>query len=131
MILIDTSVLIDYLKGKPETVRDAILNKDFQELSKYSEMDAINMHAIMMTSTPPAYYFAPGTIDLIKKITKWRTEDGLDVFFTIDAGPNIHAICTSNDSKEVEKRINKLSYVDFIINNKPCTGTRIIKKELF
>lgn len=121
---------IDYLKEKPEKARQAILDKDFDTLGNLSEVDTINMHAIMMTSTPPAFYFTPGSIDIIHKVYEWR-EKGIHVFFTFDAGPNPHLITTQSDLEKLKSEIEKLDYVDFTISNKPAEGTRFLDEHNF
>ena len=42
----------------------------------------------MMAAWPPLIYFQPETIEQIHKVQRVRSE-GLDVYLTIDAGPNI------------------------------------------
>lgn len=121
---------VEYLKEKPDQARKAILDKDFATLAELSEVDSINMHAIMMTSTPPAFYFAPGSIVLIHKIRQMRA-DGVAVFFTFDAGANAHIICTKEHLSHVKREIEALQQVKFVIENSPCVGVRIVDKHLF
>jgi diphosphomevalonate decarboxylase len=84
--------------------RKAIAHQNFNLLAEVAELDSNLLHAVAMTSRPAVIYWDPITLDLIKKIPQWRA-DGLPIFFTIDAGPNLHAICTQ-DVKEIV--INKL-----------------------
>ena len=82
--------------------KNAILEKDFDKLAYISELDSNLLHAVMMTSTPILFYWEPDSLRLMKEIIKLR-KNGIPVFYTLDAGPNVHVI-TSVD------------YIDFISN---------------
>ncbi|KXK26224.1 MAG: hypothetical protein TR69_WS6001001219 [candidate division WS6 bacterium OLB20] len=116
---------LDYLNGKPELARQAILDKDFASLALLSEIDTINMHAVMMTSRPPAFYLSPASIDIMKNVISWREDQGLNVFYTFDAGPNPHVITTAAEAESVRKLLEKHSEVQFVLENHPADGVRI------
>lgn len=82
---------LEALPARLEQVRRAIQARDFAALAEATEADAIAMHAVMMTSRPPIYYWQPDTMRLIQATLRWRAA-GLPVCFTIDAGPNVHLI---------------------------------------
>ena len=113
------------------STRDAIRDRDFEKLGVAIEADTVSMHAIMMTSTPPLYYWEPGTIEIIKQIRDWRKTDKLQAYFSIDAGANVHVICEQKDSAEVEKRLNDISCVAQTITNEPSVGVREVSEHLF
>ncbi len=71
-----------------ETIRTAIADHDFSTLGKTAEHNALSMHATMMAAWPPLIYLHPETIEQIHNVQRVRTE-GLEVYLTIDAGPNI------------------------------------------
>ncbi len=71
-----------------KTIRAAIANRDFPSLGKAAEHNALSMHATMMSAWPPLIYLQPETIEQIHKVQRVRGE-GLEVYLTIDAGPNI------------------------------------------
>jgi diphosphomevalonate decarboxylase len=81
--------------------RSALMARDFQRLAAVVELDSHMMHAVMMTSFPPLLYWSAGSIQLMKKIAGWRA-DGLDVCYTLDAGPTVHCITTAEHSSQVE-----------------------------
>lgn len=90
-----------------EACREAILTKDFAKLASVSEEDSTMMHCVMMTQRPPLFYWEPASLSLMKEIPEWRA-DGLNAFFTLDAGPNVHVLCTAGDAAEVERRIREV-----------------------
>ncbi len=71
--------------------KKAILEKDFHALAEIVEVDSNLMHAVMMTSNPSLMYWEPATINIMKAIPEWR-QQGIEVCYTLDAGPNIHVI---------------------------------------
>ena len=82
------------------------------------------MHAIMMSGQPAALYMQPGTMRLLHAIRAWR-EDGLGVFFTLDAGPNVHVLCEGKDAAEVRQRIEALVPGLAILENCAGPGVRV------
>ncbi len=109
------------IRTAPERIaicRQAILEKDFKALAEVSEQDMIMMHSVMMTQDPPLLYWEPATIQTIKAVKGWRKE-GLDCFATVDAGPNVHVICTANSAPIVKERLEKISGIREILSSGP------------
>jgi len=104
----------------------ALLEKDLATLGPLIEEDAISMHAVMMTSRPPIYYWLPSSIQLIHKVQNWRAE-GLEVYFTLDAGANVHLICQAADQAEVERRLRDIEEVLEVIVSGPGPAARVIE----
>lgn len=105
--------------------RRAILDRDFSTLSQVVEEDSNMMHSVMITSKPPLLYWEPATISIMQNVVLWRDE-GLEVCYTIDAGPNVHCICTSDSAIEIETRLRKLSGVNRILTSKPGGPAKLI-----
>ena len=93
-----------------ERCRDAIQTKDFDLLADTIELDCNMMHAVMMTSTPPIFYWNPYTIEIITAVHAWR-KSGIPVAYTIDAGPNVHIICDSSVEPLISEKISHLKWV--------------------
>lgn len=87
-------------------VREGIRKRDLTRAGKPIEADALAMHAVMMTSDPSLLYWSPGTISAMEAVRGWR-EGGLEAWFTIDAGPNVHVICEAGDADEVADRARR------------------------
>jgi diphosphomevalonate decarboxylase len=73
-------------------ITDAIQNNDYQLLAIISENEALSLHALLLSSTPGIMLLKPNTLLIIEEIRHFRETTGLDLFFTIDAGPNVHLI---------------------------------------
>jgi diphosphomevalonate decarboxylase len=90
-----------------ELCRRAIHERNFQALAQIAELDSNLMHAVMLTSTPPLFYWAPASLTIMETVQEWR-RSGLPAFFTVDAGPNVHVICPSEHSEQVTRRLQAL-----------------------
>jgi diphosphomevalonate decarboxylase len=94
--------------------RQAILNRDFEALASIVELDSDMMHAVMMTSTPGLFYWKPASITIMDMVRGWR-KSGIPVFYTVDAGPNIHVICPRKYLGETEKKLRELPGVQDVL----------------
>jgi len=113
------------MKNKIREIKNALKNKDFTKFGEILEAEAINMHTVMMTSTPPLYYWRPETLSIMAKVTELR-EKGLECYFTIDAGPNVHVICEEKNALKLKRELSGFSGVRKILVNKPANGARLI-----
>jgi diphosphomevalonate decarboxylase len=95
--------------------RRAIMVRDFETLAEIVELDSNLMHAVMMTSNPPLFYWKPETITIMQLVRNWR-ESGLPAFYTIDAGPNVHVICPRSHQAEVTRKLSGVHGVQEVIN---------------
>lgn len=108
------------------TVREAIRSRDLTMLGPLIEADALAMHFVMMSSTPPLFYWAPATLAVIKAVQAWRGQ-GVQVYFTIDAGPNVHLLCEADDVQAVIRKVRALPDVRDVIVAGPGSGATIIQ----
>lgn len=111
-------------------VRQALAARDLRRLGPILEQDALAMHAVMMTSTPSLLYWQPGTVEILHAVHRWRG-DGLPVYFTIDAGPNVHLICEEKDAESVRRLAAGLPTVQQVIVSRPGPGPQMIESHLF
>lgn len=85
-----------------------ILNSgDVNAFGKLAEDEAMTLHALMMCSDPSYVLMEPGTLDMIREIRAFRNETGTPIYFTLDAGPNIHLLYPDSVSEEADNFINK------------------------
>jgi len=108
-----------------ERCRNALLGRDFEVFAEIIEEDSTMMHAVMMTSHPALFYWEPATLEIMKAVPAWR-KAGLEVACTIDAGPNVHLICTDASLDNVKHRLSAVSGVKEIILARPGGAARIV-----
>lgn len=118
------------MKALTHAMIDAFRSKDFARFGQLVEDECRSMHAVMQTQTPPLMYWNDVTVALMKSISKWR-EEGLPVYYTIDAGPNVHVLCESRYEQQVVDKIKAISGVTRVIVNAPAIGTRTVESHLF
>jgi len=85
----------------------AIREKDFAKLAEVSEHSCFKMHAVMQSSKPSLLYWNAASVSCMHAITHLR-QSGQEVFFTIDAGPQIKAICTEQSAAQVEATLKAI-----------------------
>lgn len=83
-------------------VKKALEEKNFSLLGETTEKNAICMHAIMQTTTPPILYSNKNTIDMMHKIWDLR-KDGMPIYFTQDAGPNLKLLFLEKDLSAIKE----------------------------
>lgn len=113
------------LKSRVPAFKEAFNAKDFSAIGKLIEEDTLSMHIVMMTQTPPNYYLSGKTLELMKKTITLRAQ-GIEVYYSIDAGENIHIICEKKNERTVYEYFVKQPEVQEIIANYPCEGTRLV-----
>jgi diphosphomevalonate decarboxylase len=109
----DTSVLnkarVATAKDRLHSIKEAIKDRDFLRFANDVEEDSNLMHAVMMTSRPPLFYWQPTSIELMTSIREWREIEGIQVCYTLDAGPNVHCICVRDDVEKVKSKLEAMS----------------------
>ena len=112
----------EHVDGWLAEVRRAITERDIARLGPVIELDALAMHSVMMTSNPSLLYWQPGTLTILHAVQRWREDDGLQAYFTIDAGPNVHLICEADTAAEVETRLAQLPGIERVIVSQAGPG---------
>lgn len=83
-------------------IKQAMQMKSFSLFGGIAESNALTMHATMLSAWPPVCYFDPETIASMKKVWALR-EQGMSIFFTQDAGPNLKLLFLNQDAEVIQK----------------------------
>ncbi len=105
---------IKQAKKNTADLLEAIKTGNKKKFIRIVENEALTLHALMMTSDEGFMLMHPETVRIINRIQELRKETGLDICFTLDAGPNIHLIYFEDQIEQV----NKLIVEDILKNNK-------------
>ena len=70
----------------------AMKEADMDTVIRIVEDEALTLHALMMASNPSYLLMEPNTIAGIQAIRQFREETKEPIFFSLDAGPNLHVL---------------------------------------
>lgn len=118
------------IKNKIIKLKNYLKERNFPKFGELVEAEALELHTIMLTSTPSLIYWFPATLNIMRLVRQWRKE-GLPVYFTINTGQDIHLVCEKKNVDAVCGRLSKIESVRKIIINTPSEGARIIDNHLF
>lgn len=83
-----------------EAARRAVLERDFERLADISEASTLKMHAAALAARPGLFYWNGATVECMHRVRELRA-GGAGVFFTVDAGPQVKAVCLPGEAARV------------------------------
>jgi diphosphomevalonate decarboxylase len=104
--------------------RAAIAERDFGALTSVAEASCLAMHAVAMAARPGLVYVNGATVECLHRVRELR-RGGTPVFFTIDAGPQLKAICGPGSSDEVAAVLADVTGVVEILRCGLGAGARV------
>ncbi len=111
-----------------DEAREAIRHHDFSRLAAVSEASCLKMHALAMSARPGLLYWRGATVEALHEIVALR-RGGHEVFFTVDAGPQVKAVCTSEALAAVRERLLSIAGVRRLIVCRLGEGARLLAPE--
>jgi diphosphomevalonate decarboxylase len=87
------------------TLLAALREGDLQTFGKITEDEALTLHALMMCSDPSYMLMEEGSLAIIKKVKTFRADTNIPVYFTLDAGPNVHLLYPHENELDVRSFI--------------------------
>jgi diphosphomevalonate decarboxylase len=109
------------------TARAAVDDRNFTALAEVSEHNCLKMHSVMWTSRPPVVYWNKATLACMETVRQLQKE-GVPVFFTIDAGPQVKAVCLPDAAERVLGSLQATSGVLDTMQSSLGTGARLVTK---
>ena len=104
--------------------RAAIAARDFDALATVAEHNCLKMHSIMWASRPPVVYWNAATLRCLETVRGLQA-DGVPVFFTIDAGPQVKAVCLPEAADRVAAALQATDGVRNIMSTGLGRGARV------
>ncbi len=89
-----------------ENVLQFMQRGDVMSFIELVESEALQLHAMMMSSIPYFTLIRPGTLAIIEEIWTFRNDTGLPLGFTLDAGANVHILFPESIETEAMNFIN-------------------------
>ncbi len=93
----------------------ALQNGDFEHFGRIAENEALTLHAMMMCANPSYLLLHPNTLKLIELVRAYRTETKLPLYFSLDAGPNLHLLYPDEIKSSVQPFIQS-ELLPFCVN---------------
>lgn len=91
-------------------MRAAIAGRDLERLGRTAEHSCLKMHALMLSSRPPLRYWNPATLAAWQAVEDLRAQ-GVAAWCTVDAGPQLKAVCAPADAGEVAAALRQAAGV--------------------
>lgn len=116
-----------WVAGQPAdlaTARAAIAQRDFAALADVAEHNCLKMHAAAIAARPPLVYWNGATVDCMHAVRRLRAS-GVPVFFTIDAGPQLKAVCAPGARAQVEAELKALPGVLEVLTSRLGSGAEL------
>ncbi len=107
-------------------MRLAIINRNFEKLGELAEYNCLKMHATMLSSRPGLIYWNSTTVTVMHAIRQLR-QKGTAVYFTIDAGPQVKAICQPEDVSIVQETLEQIDVGMQVIETGLGSGVELIE----
>jgi diphosphomevalonate decarboxylase len=120
---------LELVPGRLDAVRRAIRDRDLPALGPVLEREAIELHAIAMTSEPPIFYWRPATLEVLAAVRELR-RGGVEAYSTMDAGANVHVISDAADADAVAERLSSLGSVRQVLRDGVGSGPRELSRHL-
>ena len=121
---------LEFVNKVLRDVKKAICNRNFRRFGELVEDEALNMHAIMLTSKPSLIYWLPETVRVMRAVQEWRSE-GLESYFTVNTGQNVFVFCMPKDEDESVGKLKRLEGVIEVERDGVGCGARLVNKHLF
>jgi len=98
-------------------LKQILKSGDMDGFIKLVEHEALTLHAMMMMSNPAFILMKTGTLAVINKIWDFRKSTQLPLFFTLDAGANVHLLFPANHVEDQIKEFIVKELMQYTQNN--------------
>jgi len=116
---------VDEQPADMAAARSALANRDLAALGDVAEHNCLKMHSVMWASRPAMVYWNAATVNCLQTVRGLR-HDGCDVFFTIDAGPQVKAVCTPEHEAAVAAALAATPGVREVLRSSLGDGARLV-----
>lgn len=79
----------------------ALRTGDWDKFGFIAENEALTLHSLMMSSMSSYILMRPNSITAVEKVRNFREASKIPVYFSLDAGPNLHILYPESVEKEV------------------------------
>ncbi len=105
-------------------IKEAIKAKDIDLIGHIAEENALRMHALTLSADPGFTYFNAETLTIIKAVQDLRN-NGINCYYTMDAGPNVKVIYDRMNRKKIVTKLSNIIGHDRLVVSQPGPGIKI------
>ncbi|MBV0914457.1 diphosphomevalonate decarboxylase [Apilactobacillus sp. HBW1] len=116
---------IQQTTGDFQTIEAAIKENDFTTLGKTAELNAMRMHSLTLSSDPSYLYINADSLEVINMVKELRG-NGIECYYTMDAGPNVKIICQSDKISAITDKLSDKFSNDQIKVSGPGEGIKYL-----
>lgn len=103
----------------------AAATRDFDVIAQVAEHSCLKLHALMLSSRPALVYWNPATLAVMAAVRELQIA-GMPVFFTIDAGPQVKAVCAPGHGERVAKVLGNVPGVVRTVTSGLGAGASVV-----
>ena len=103
----------------------AVKRRDFAALVDVAEHSCLKLHALMLSTRPGLLYWNEATLAAIGTVRALRAA-GTPVFFTIDAGPQVKAVCLPGNAEPIAAALAQTPGVGRVLRGGLGEGARVV-----
>ncbi|MGV8828205.1 MAG: diphosphomevalonate decarboxylase [Breznakibacter sp.] len=89
--------------GHTRQLLEALATDDWATFGQIAESEALSLHALMVNSRDGYTLLAESSWEAIYRVRDFRRSTGIPVYFTFDAGPNMHLLYPEAHLKRVDE----------------------------
>lgn len=117
-----------WIRAQPldlEEARTAVQARDFEKLARVSEHSCLKMHGLALAGKPGLIYWNGATVNCLAVIRDLRAQ-GIPVFFTVDAGPQVKAVSEPGAIQQVAGILRQIPGVLEVMTSRLGPGARVL-----
>lgn len=99
------SVRFQQARSRLHRLLSALRMGDWEDFGRIAENEALTLHGLMMSSNPSYMLMHPNTLRILNATRKYREVKKVPVYFSLDAGPNVHLLYPESVKEEVNEWI--------------------------
>lgn len=105
-------------------IKKAIKAKDIDQIGHIAEENALRMHALTFSADPGFTYFNGETLTIIKAVEDLRNQ-GVNCYYTMDAGPNVKVIYDQGNRSKIVEELSNIVGPERLVVSQPGPGIKI------
>ena len=105
-------------------IKQAIKAKDIDQIGHIAEENALRMHALTFSADPGFTYFNGETLTIIKAVEDLRNQ-GVNCYYTMDAGPNVKVIYNRGNRNKIVEELSNIVGPERLVVSQPGPGIKI------